>query len=128
MPFRLALTDTGDIKGNKSLYAHITREEPPQQDAWPSKEICQKVLDAMAAAWNSDKPWSNAPQTRHEGRHAVQHIVGWGITSEMAATMIEAWLVNNVIALDVHNKHTKVRGLRVIGRADNGWQPIAEVE
>ena len=126
--FRLALTDTGDVKGTKSLYAHITREDPPQADAWPSKEICQKVLDAMSLAWNSDKPWSNAPQTRHEGRHAVQHIIGWGITSEMAATMIEAWLVNNVISLEVHNKNTKARGLRVIGRADNGWKPIQEAE
>lgn len=81
-----------------------------------SRGMADVVLDEIRDAWKSGKPLSIAPQTRKEGRHvgrcmAMRH----GLEANAVEQLVEQWLMNGVCAIEVVDKHTKVKGLKVIG-------------
>jgi hypothetical protein len=87
--------------------------------AWPDKYTCQQILDAIAEAWNSGHPWSNASQTKKEGRYAARHVSErFPVSPKQADLMIDTWLMNAVLSVEIYDKHAKLKGLRVIGRID----------
>lgn len=88
----------------------------PDQNHWPDKDTCRQVVQAINEAWLSGKPWSFEPQSKRSGRYAPK-IMGasFHIGPALAETMIETWLMNDVLSVEMRNSDTKMKGLKVIG-------------
>jgi len=115
--FKLRKVDLGDIKGNSSLFAEPTDEEIVEEGKqdWPSKPVCQEILNAMKNAWMSGRPWSNHHHARKDGRYAMSHMKqNWDIDERTAADMIESWLNNSIIRIELRDASTKMRGIKVV--------------
>ena len=94
-------------------------EQPEPSSKWPDKETCQRVLGAIREAWFSGKPWSNVPQSKRDGRFAPKNISSrFGVPVSLAEHMLETWLMNDVLAVEVANSNTKIKGLKVTGSID----------
>lgn len=116
IPFKLKEVHLGDIAGHTSLFVEpASRDELTPTHEVPSKFKCQEMLNAMKEAWDDGKPWSNQPQTRRDGRYAPVLLTRWDITEEAASSLIGSWLLNNIIEVDFLDKHSKVKGIKVIG-------------
>lgn len=88
----------------------------PDGDVWPDKDTCRRILNAANEAWISGKPWSFEPQSKRSGRYAPRLInSGFGVTARLAESMIETWLMNDVLSVEVRNSDTKMKGLKVVG-------------
>ena len=83
----------------------------------------QKVLSAMQAAWEAKKPWSPHPRSRNEGRYAITHMHAMGIPADKAQTLLEDWLHSGQIALEMVDRNTKAKGLKVV---DNTVQVVRD--
>ncbi len=88
-----------------------------------TRSMAQLVLDEIAAAWKAGKPLSTAPQTRSEGRHvgramAIKH----GLSAASVERLVEQWMVNGIVSVEIFDKHTKARGLKVIGTINSEVQ------
>lgn len=105
-----------DLNKQKSSLVVTGMAEATEGDGWPPREVCQQILDAIAQAWDSDRPWSNASQTRGEGRYAPRNIsIKFNLSAKTAAHMIETWLVNGILAIEYKNRKANLRGLKPIG-------------
>ena len=114
-PFKLREVLCGDIAGNTSLYAEpALPEEVVVEDEWPSKPVCQDILNAMSKAWDAGKPWSTQPNTRRDGRYAPMLMTRYEVEEKMAAQMIDAWLRNGVIEIDLCDARSKTKGIKVL--------------
>lgn len=72
------------------------------------------IFDEIQAAWDRGDPWSNAPQTRKDGRYLPSFLtLHFGLTNREAAAYVEKWLVGGYLATDVYNARNKKNGLRV---------------
>lgn len=81
-----------------------------------SKSMAETVLGEIREAWKARRPLSTAPQTRKEGRHvgrcmAAKH----GLPAEAVEQLVEQWLMNGVVAIEMVNTDSKMKGLKVIG-------------
>jgi len=115
--FRLKKVEIGDIKGSTSLYAEPAAEDAAgdNKPSWPSKLVCQQILDAMGEAWMAKRPWSNHYHAKRDGRYAAALIANrWGIDQGLADRMLGVWLMNEVVEVSVADHKTKARGLRVL--------------
>ena len=115
--FRLKKVEIGDIKGSTSLYAEPAAEDAAgdNKPSWPSKLVCQQILDAMGEAWMAKRPWSNHYHAKRDGRYAAALIANrWGIDPGLADRMLGVWLMNEVVEVSVADHKTKARGLRVL--------------
>ena len=114
--FRLKEVSCGDISGNVSLFAELaSREELISSGVQlPSLPTCQAILNAMAVAWMDGKPWSTHPTTRRDGRYAAMIMTRWEITEEAAESLLRSWLLNGIVEVDICDKHSKTKGLKVI--------------
>jgi len=125
--FKLRKIELGDIAGNTSLFAEPTDEEIVEEGKpeWPSKPVCQEIVNGIRDAWHSGRPWSNHHHARKDGRYAMHHInQRWGVDERIAAQMIEAWLTNGILEVSTLDAHTKMRGLRVLNNLyDAGSMP-----
>jgi hypothetical protein len=91
-------------------------KEAAQGGVWPDKDTCRRVLNAINEAWISGKPWSFEPQSKRFGRYAPKQISsGFKISAKLAESMVETWLMNDILDVHVRNSDTKQKGLRVIG-------------
>ena len=81
-----------------------------------SPSMAQVILDEIRAAWNAGKPLSNATQTRKEGRHVGRRMAALhGMVSEAVDAIVQQWLDNGTVSLEVVDKKTKMKGLKVTG-------------
>lgn len=86
---------------------------------WPDKLKCQRVLAAIREAWFLGKPWSTSPQTQREGRYGPRLMVTqFEIPAMVAKNMLETWLENKVLAVEMASSKSKLKGLQVIGNID----------
>lgn len=88
----------------------------PTGSEWPDRDTCRRVLQVVGEAWDSGKPWSFEPQSKRSGRYAPK-IMGteFHISAQMAETMIETWLMRDVLSVEMRNSDTKLKGLKVVG-------------
>lgn len=82
-----------------------------------SRSMAEVVLEEIRDAWNARRPLSTAIQTKREGRHvgrcmAAKH----GLDGKAVEQLVEDWLMNGVVAVEMVDKHSKTKGLKVIGR------------
>ena len=126
--FRLKKVEIGDIKGSTSLYAEPTTEgaDGDNKASWPSKMMCQQILDAMSEAWTAKRPWSNHYHAKRDGRYAAAIMANrWGLDQDLAERMLGAWLINEVIEVSIADHKAKTRGLRVLrGLQDGVPEPV----
>jgi RecA-family ATPase len=96
--------------------ALVPRRGQGQGFEWPERDTCEAVLQSIEEAWASGRPWSNAVQTRSEGRYAPRHMQQrHGIAPALAEHMIEQWLMNGILTVEMRGSHSKIKGLKVTG-------------
>jgi hypothetical protein len=119
--FKVEQIQLADIGGHKSLVVEPS-VAPPAAEAssgWPAKETCQRIMAAIREAWYSGNPWSNAPQSKRSGRYAPKLISSrFEVSPSIAELMVETWLMNEVLTIEVANSDTKIKGLKVSGSID----------
>ena len=72
------------------------------------------IFTEIQAAWDRGDPWSNAPQTRKDGRYLPTFLtLHFGLTNKEAAAYVEKWLTGGYLGTDVYNARSKKVGLRV---------------
>lgn len=107
---------TVDIAGHTSLYVSPTDEAPAGEESgpWPSRHVCREIIQAMHKAWEDGKPWSTHPNTRRDGRYAPMIMTKWEIEEKLAERMINDWLLNDLIEVEIRDSKARIKGLRVI--------------
>jgi hypothetical protein len=82
----------------------------------PPRDVCERMLAFIDAAWRQGNPLNNASQTKTSGRYAPR-ILGreFGVNPKVVDSLILEWIDSATVAVEVCNSHTKARGLRVIG-------------
>jgi hypothetical protein len=81
-----------------------------------SRSMADTVLEEIREAWNGKRPLSVAPQTRKEGRHVARVMAAkHGLEAGAVEQLVEQWLMNRVVSVEVVNSDTKMKGLKVIG-------------
>jgi len=99
-----------------STLVPIVSEDIPDQGEWPDRDACRRVIQAINEAWTAGKPWSFEPQSKRSGRYAPKLMgASFSIGASVAETMIETWLMNDILAVEMRNSDTKMKGLKVIG-------------
>ena len=64
-------------------------------------------------AWNDGAPYSE--HARSKGRYIVTAMVrGFQITRQAAKHLVADWIENKMIATEICDPHTKLRGVRVL--------------
>jgi len=81
-----------------------------------SRSMAQVVLEEIRSAWNAGKPLSNASQTRKEGRHVGRRMAAMhGMVAEAVDALVQRWLDNGTVSLEMVDRKTKLKGLKVTG-------------
>ncbi len=89
----------------------------PQGSGWPDKDMCRRVISAINEAWITGKPWSHSPQSpdRFAPKMMAQR---FEIPMKIARDMLEKWLLNDVLSIEIRDAHNKQKGLKVVGSID----------
>jgi AAA domain/Bifunctional DNA primase/polymerase, N-terminal len=105
--------------GRSSLVSIRTLEPRTTSEGWPEKSVCRDILKAIGKAWNDGQPWSPHPQAKREGNYAPRQIeIAFGVSAELGARMVMAWLENRVLTYERQTTKNHPRGLKVIGWID----------
>lgn len=81
---------------------------------WPQID---EIFDEIARGWDAGKPWSNAPQTKQEGRFLpLWAEIKLGLRARVVARHVQQWLAAGHLAVEVHDAKRKTKGLRVVRR------------
>lgn len=78
--------------------------------------MAQSILDAVREAWNAGRPLSNSPQTTREGRF-VNRVMSarFGVAADVVGAIVQQWIDNDVVRVEVVSSVTKMKGLKVVG-------------
>jgi hypothetical protein len=114
MGFNLRKISVGEITENKeSLFAEPAIMQIVAPDQWPDRPVINAMLNGLQQAWDDGNPLSSKPQTRREGRYAIQHMVRYGINEDIAEKVLNSWLDAQIVVYETANSSTKMKGLRV---------------
>lgn len=103
------------LKQASTLVPEVATAAPDHQH-WPDRDTCRRIIQAINEAWLSGKPWSFEPQSKRSGRYAPKIMnTSFQIAPQLAESMIETWLMNDVLSVEMRDPHAKIRGLKVIG-------------
>lgn len=76
-----------------------------------------QLFDEIARGWAIGKPWSNAPQTKQEGRYLpLWAEITLGIKQRIVLRHVQQWLAAGHLVVEVLDSKKKIKGLRVIKR------------
>jgi hypothetical protein len=116
-PFKVTEVSCGALSAKKSLVVERSQAPVSKKAGWPDKDTCRRILSAMDEAWRDGKPWSSVPQTGE--RYAPRILwVRFQVPAKVGREMIETWLINEVITVEIRDFKTKVKGLQVTGGID----------
>lgn len=94
-----------------------TRDDPKTL----STDQIGKAFIMMIEAWTNGRPLSHRPETRRDGRYApVLFAMRFGGAIDVWSEHLTSWLHNQCIIVDIANKSTKAKGLRVIEALGTG--------
>ena len=83
----------------------------------PTKQQIQQIYDEIEQAWSQKRAWSNAPQSKQEGRFLPIWIAqNAGASPKDAQEWVNDWLMNRCLETAIYDTHSKAKGLRVISR------------
>jgi hypothetical protein len=114
-PFKVTKVTLGDIGGNTSLMLDpdgmVKAAAAPGGDL-PDITVCREILAALAQAWFNKMPWSKSPNS---DRPALVMIMNrWMLKREVAKRLMDGWLANGVIEIEIFDKKNKLSGYRKI--------------
>ena len=85
----------------------------------PPRDTCRRILNAIDEAWRSGHPFSNARQTQREGKYAPRVLARqFNVPANQIETLILDWIGNDIVVVEIANRNTKAKGLKVVGRID----------
>ena len=118
--YELRVTPTGDAKGTQSLVAcqldAVPDAVPDAAHGWPTRATINAVLAAIEAAWGEQRPWTNSPRMRVEGRYSVVNCMAYGMSRGVAEALLERLSKAGTIGVEVYDAKTKKTGIRVLRR------------
>lgn len=107
------------LKQASTLVPEITGKQSQKSSAVLDKPACRRILAEIRRAWDAGKPWSNAPQTRQEGRYLPDWIMcEFKCRRQEVDDLIQAWFQNKIITVEFYSKKSGFKGMRVIGSID----------
>ncbi|HWL69430.1 MAG TPA: AAA family ATPase [Geminicoccus sp.] len=75
------------------------------------------IFDEIERAWQAGRPWSHRPEARRNGRMLqvwAQRMLK--IPEKRLTMLLSDWLMQGFLSIEEVNRHSKVRGLRVLKR------------
>lgn len=103
-------------EGPSSLVVKQIGDAPPpavRTNGWPDKDVCRRILAAIHEAWMSGKPWSHAPQSPDRFGPKMMS-VHFGVHAKTARDILQTWLATDVLSIEIRDKVSKLKGLKVI--------------
>jgi hypothetical protein len=118
--FKVVEVSLDTLDGKTSLVVECSDEPTAKaRGGWPDKDTCRRILAAIGQAWQAGNPWSDSPQSRD--RYAPRIMwVRFEVPAKIARDMIDKWLINKVLAVEIRDFKSKIKGLRVVGDIDEG--------
>lgn len=115
-PFSLKPVALGVDQDGDEITSCVVVPTPAKTNAdLPSRAVCEQILKAIDAAWESGNPLSTAPQSRKQGRYAARYLAQlFHLREPVVDELLASWLDNAIIIVDVHNSSSKRKGLKVI--------------
>lgn len=69
----------------------------------------------LHSAWQKGKPWSPHARAGTEGRFAIRNLAqAYSLPPALVQHMLETWLTNEMVGMELVDKTTKTRGLKVL--------------
>lgn len=85
----------------------------------PPRETCKRILNAVAEAWHQGQPMNHMPQARKGGRYAPRVISSqFDVSAGVVEILIQDWIDNAIVSLEMFNTVTKAKGLKVLQGLD----------
>lgn len=107
----------GRLKEASSLVVSFTdlAVVEAQESSWPSRDVCRAILQAIDQAWINGRPWSMHKQSSREGKYAIRNICeALALKAPAVEMVLETWLANEMIVVEVADTKTHKRGLKVM--------------
>lgn len=95
--------------------APVARQEA--SSGWPDKDVCRRILSDINEAWISGKPWSTSIQSQDRYGPRMMH-TKFEVSAKLARDIIQTWLMNDVLSIEIRDAHNKQKGLKVVGSID----------
>jgi len=93
-------------------FARADRAARGETMPWPD---INAIFHEINRAWNADEPWSNAPQTKKDGRYLpLWASIRLGLPERTVAKYVNDWLAAGFLKAAITDARTKARGLRVM--------------
>jgi hypothetical protein len=75
------------------------------------------IFDEIARAWAEGRPWSHRPEARKNGRMLqVWAQRQLGVPEKRLSALLSDWIMNRFLSVEEVDRHSKMRGLRVLKR------------
>jgi hypothetical protein len=83
-------------------------------------DVVNRMLSVLKRRWENGRPLSCFPQTRRLGRYAPDYFAnGFGIEAADAEETIGSLIANGALSIEICDKTTKRKGLRVLVEVAN---------
>ncbi|RUT28369.1 AAA family ATPase [Arsenicitalea aurantiaca] len=93
----------------------VAAETADDAEALPSREVCRQMLKVIDEGWKSNNPLSTAPQSKATGRYAPRCLAErFGLKQADISRLLSLWTDNEIIVLDILERRSKRKGLRVL--------------
>ena len=100
------------VKWTEGAFLPVEKDPVGNQLEWSHIKALFSEIDR---AWKADEAWSNAPQTRREGRYlplwATIHL---GLQERLVVHYLDRWLAGGYLKSEIIDTRTKRRGLSVV--------------
>lgn len=106
---------TGLEEQQSTLVPFRSEARAEREDEHLTRDQIARAFGMMTDAWIAGRPLSLAPQARTNGRYAPD-VLRSRLNGKADAwkQAIEGWLMNDHLAVEEVNSHTKIRGIRVL--------------
>lgn len=99
------------VKWSDGAFMPAQKDAAGNQIAW---EHIRAIFCEIDRAWHAEDAWSNAPQTKREGRYlplwAAVHL---GLQERLVASYLDRWLAGGYLKSEIIDTRSKRRGLAV---------------
>jgi hypothetical protein len=105
-----------DADGDPVRSCIVVYIEPKQSpDGTPPMAVCRNMLKLIDDGWNSKNPLSTAPQSQKVGRYAPRFLAQhFSLKQQVVDRLLGSWIDNEIVIMDIVDRKTKRRGLRVL--------------
>lgn len=111
-PVQLGTDADGDPVSSCIVVYTEAKQNP---NGTPPMAVCRNMLKLIDEGWNSKNPLSTAPQSQKIGRYAPRFLAQhFNLKQQDVDRLLGSWIDNEIVIMDVVDRKTKRRGLRVL--------------